>query len=276
VIRTAIVDDEPLVRERLRTLVENAEDLDLVAECTDGSAALALLGGTSVELLFLDVRMPGLDGFEVLEALQRRARGLPAAIVFVTAYDEFAVRAFEVDACDYLVKPITPDRFQAALRRARARLRATAPSADTDPERLGTGPVSPPRFLRRLFARIGNRVSFVALDDVNRIESAGNYLRVYTVTRRYVVRGTMKDIAARLDPSRFLRVRRSAIVNLDRVKAISMRRSGVYVIRFDDGTAVATSRSHGPAVRAAIRAMDVARGATIPSPDLSARHNRGA
>jgi two-component system LytT family response regulator len=258
-MRVVLADDEPLVRERLRTLLAARGDCALVAECADGMEAVAAIEAERPDVALLDVQMPELDGFEVLEALPEALR---PAVVFVTAYDEYAVRAFEVNAVDYLLKPIEPERFAAALDRVAARRGGPADGAgalagpalrsllaELGRLRAERGRGAAERFV----VRDGHRVTFVAMDDVDWIDAAGNYVRLHAGGRAHLLRETMKAVEARLDPDRFVRVHRSAIVRLERIVAMEPYFHGEYVLTLADGTRLTSSRSHGARLRALLR-----------------------
>jgi two-component system LytT family response regulator len=201
------------------------------------------------DLVLLDVQMPELDGFEVLEALSARAR--PAAI-FVTAYDEYAVRAFEVNAVDYLLKPVEPARFTAAIDRiAGGAHRSDGRTADL--EALLAELRARRRYAERLLIRTGSEISFVTVAEIDWIDAADNYVRLHAQQRTYLMRETMKALEARLDPERFLRVHRSAIVHLDRVVRMEPYFHGEYVLTLRDGTKLTASRSYSARLRAMIR-----------------------
>ena len=246
-LRTIIADDEPLVRERLRALLAERDDVTLLGECGDGASALERIRRDKPDLVLLDVQMPELDGFEVLEALTEDER---PAIVFVTAYDEYAVRAFEVSAVDYLLKPIEPARFAEALDRVAQRHAdpASRPAAEL------TKLMRELRRLRghedRLVVRDGQRIVFLEPDAVDRIEAAGNYVRLHMGSTSLLVRESMRSLEARLDPRRFVRVHRSLVVNIDRIEQAEPYFHGEYVLTLRGGTRVTTSRSYSARVRA--------------------------
>ena len=209
-LRAVIVDDEPLARERVRELLGEESDVEVVAECADGVEAVAAIRREDPDLVFLDVQMPEMDGFEVLDALD--AETLPA-VVFVTAYDRYALKAFDVHAVDYLLKPFDRARFRSALDRARLDLRSDdagrrilALVADLRRER---------RPQQRIVVKAAGRVFFLRPDEVDWMEAAGNYVRPHVGKEAYLVRETMKGLEERLDPDTFIRVHRSRIVNLD-------------------------------------------------------------
>ncbi|HEV8124804.1 MAG TPA: LytTR family transcriptional regulator DNA-binding domain-containing protein [Gemmatimonadales bacterium] len=247
--RAVIVDDEPLARERIRTLLADSPDWTVAAECRDGLEAVAVIEREQPDLVFLDIQMPELDGFEVLDALGSTV----PAIIFVTAFDEFALRAFEVSAVDYLLKPIDPTRFQRALDRVRTRMSAKVQDASVQLEQLVQLWRARQHLATRFVVRDGGTISFVKVEDVDWIDAAGNYVRLHAAGRAYLVRDTMKAVEARLDPATFVRVHRSAIVNIDRVSALEPYFHGEYVVIMRDGTRLTSSRSHSERLRALLK-----------------------
>ncbi len=247
-MRVVLADDEPLARERLRTLLAARTDCILAGESADGADAVAVIAAERPDLVLLDVQMPELDGFEVLEALPPDVR---PAIVFVTAYDEYAVRAFDVSAVDYLLKPVEPARFTAALDRAAARRGPTAAGPDFSALLAEVRALRGPA--RRFVVRDGHRIRFIATEDVDWIDAAGNYVRLHVAGHSHLLRETMKSVEARLDPERFVRVHRSAIVNLERVVSMEPYFHGEYVLTLRDGTRLNSSRSQGARLRALVR-----------------------
>ncbi|MEO8504391.1 MAG: LytTR family DNA-binding domain-containing protein [Acidobacteriota bacterium] len=237
-LRTVIVDDEPLARERLRQLCRTERDLELVGECGDGQAAVEAIETLHPDLVFLDVRMPGVDGFGVLEAVG--GERFPG-VVFVTAYDEYAVRAFDVHAVDYLLKPVSRERFSRAVDRVRSH------GADGLSEKLVAllGDLRrEERYLERLLIRSGGRIVLVKVEDIDWIDGAGNYLKVHVGREAYLLRHTMAGIEERLDPRRFLRIHRSTIVHVDRIVELQTAYSGEYVAVLRNGTRLVISRSY--------------------------------
>ena len=248
-VRVVIVDDEPLPRERIATLLAGHPEVEVVAECADGAEAVRVISETRPGLLFLDIQMPELDGFEVLEAIE--SDRLPA-VIFVTAFDEYAVRAFEVSAIDYLLKPIDPTRFDQALSRAMERMAIGSESggellAFLSRWRAQRG------FAARFVVRSGGRLTFLRPDEVDWIDAAGNYVRLHSAGRQHLIRETMKSVEARLDPDVFVRVHRSAIVNLDRVASLEPYFHGEYVVLLKDGSKLTSSRSHSARLRALLK-----------------------
>lgn len=240
-IRACIVDDEPLARERIRTLLEQEPDVQIVGECGDGGEAIAEIRATRPDLVFLDVQMPVVDGFGVLQALDSE---LPPAVIFVTAYDQYALQAFEVHALDYLLKPFNGKRFKKAIERARDEL-ARAGGNGTVNERL----ISLLENLReerrppeRLVLKSSGRVAFLKVDEIDWIEAEGNYVRLHVGAISHLLRETMKGIEAKLDPNRFIRIHRSTIVNSDRIKELQPLFHGEYAVILQDGTRLTASR----------------------------------
>ncbi|HKA87894.1 MAG TPA: LytTR family DNA-binding domain-containing protein [Haliangiales bacterium] len=238
-IRAFIVDDEPLARRRLRELCAREPDVEVVGEAGDGAAAVAAIRATRPDLLFLDVHIPELDGFGVLARLP----GAVPAIVFVTAYDEYALRAFEVAALDYLLKPFDGARFQAMLRRARAAL-----GSDEGRARLEAilGALGRPRLLA---VKDDGRVQLVRADEIDWIEAADNYVCVHAGRDTHILRATLTAVEGRLDPSRFARIHRSTVVALDRIRELrpATRNEVVAVLR--DGTRLPVSRTYAGRLR---------------------------
>jgi len=239
-IRTLIVDDQPPARALIATLLRDEPDIEVVGECGNGSTAVAAIRKDSPDLVFLDVQMPGLDGFGVLAALD--GKRLPL-IVFVTAYEKHAVRAFEVRALDYLLKPFEYGRLHESVQRARARLQENRPEVYRDRllgllEDLSADSLS----WDRLAIREAGRVVFLKLGEIDWIEAEGNYLRLHVGKASYLRRETMEAAEARLVPKKFLRLNRSTLVNLERVKEWQPLFHGDSVVILRDGTRLIVSR----------------------------------
>jgi two-component system LytT family response regulator len=242
-IRTVIVDDEPLARERLRKLLAAEPDLEIVAECGDGAEAVEVIDRETPDLVFLDIQMPELDGFGVVEHM---SPARPPEVVFVTAFNQHAVRAFEVHALDYLLKPFDRERLQRCLARARTRLqqarsgelnqKLTALLAEMRPAETKTAD--------RLAIKTGGKVVFVKTSDIDWIEAADNYVNLHVGADSHLLRETMTAIEARLDPKHFLRVSRSAIVNVDRIKELQPMFHGDYTIILRNGAKLGLSRNY--------------------------------
>ncbi|HZS59474.1 MAG TPA: LytTR family DNA-binding domain-containing protein [Gemmatimonadaceae bacterium] len=234
VVKVAIVDDEPLAREGLRTLLQSDRDVEVVAECPDGQAAIEAIRRTRPDIVFLDVQMPDLDGFDVLRALA--GEPMPA-VIFVTAYDKYALKAFEVHAVDYLLKPFHDERFAEALARAKAR------RGENMTERIARLLDERKPKIMRVLVKTGGRVLFIRADEIDWIEAADYYVKLHVAGKVHMLRESMAALEARLDPDVFFRVHRSAIVNLERVRELQpfSRREHVLVLR--DGTRLRLTRS---------------------------------
>jgi two-component system LytT family response regulator len=240
-IRTVIVDDEPPARSRLRELLEREADIDVIAECANGPEAIMVLQEQLPDLLLLDVQMPEMDGFEVLHAA---GVDLVPAIVFVTAWDEHARRAFDVHAVDYVLKPVDAARFAQAVARARARLRNAPIGNAVQLRNLLEQLRGPAPWLERLAVRESGRIGLLPVDRIQWVESADNYVRVHTADSSCHVRMTLKELENRLDPQRFVRVHRSALVAIDRIHHLEPWSHGDYRIVLHDGTRLMASRTY--------------------------------
>jgi two-component system LytT family response regulator len=250
-LRTLVVDDERLARERVTTLVRDRAELTLIGEAQDGRTALDLIVEHRPDLVFLDVQMPELDGFQIIGALDGDGASLPA-VVFVTAYDAYALRAFEVAAMDYLLKPVTAERFAAAVSRVLARTaqRSSGVSLHAFAEQAAAARAARPT---RFVARRGAKHYFVRVVDVDWIEADGNYIRVQTGDSVHLIRDTMHGVEAKLDPEEFVRIHRSAIVAIDRIQSIEARESGEYLVTLRGGAKLVSSRGYSERVRALLR-----------------------
>ena len=265
VLRIAIVDDEPLGRERLRELVRAEAGVAITGEYANGAEAVQGVIDHPADILFLDVQMPGMDGFGVVEALGRKLQNqaMPV-IVFVTAYDAYALRAFEVSATDYLLKPFDRQRFTEAMRKARisSAMRNGKPDdrfadlveqirqlrADQDATRKEVALAD-----QRFVVRRQSKVYFVRAADVDWIQGDGNYARLYSGSKSHLVRETLKSIEARLDSRTFIRIQRSTIINVDRVHVIEPHSHGEYLVTMRDGAKLTSSRTHSSRLRTLLR-----------------------
>jgi two-component system LytT family response regulator len=242
VIRVLIVDDEPIARRGVRQQLQSESDVDVIGECGDGAAAIEAISELSPDLVFLDIQMPEVGGFDVVEAIG--VARMPA-VVFVTAYDEHALRAFDVHAVDYVLKPIDRHRFRTAVERARGRLAHATTALDRRvADALGVLGRPPSDYAKRLAIKGDGRVMLVDVDEVDRLEAAGNYVEVHTAARHHLLRETLTSLEARLDPARFVRVSRSSIVNSSRVRELQPMFNGDFVVVLRDGTKVAGSRRY--------------------------------
>lgn len=242
-LRVLLVDDEPLARGKLKRLLAGEHDIEVVGEAGSADEARALIERERPDLVFLDIQMPGQDGFQLLESLPRDI--LPA-VVFVTAYDQHAVRAFEVHALDYLLKPFDRERLRLALERAREALARVDSQVGLDEqlkamlqELRGEQP-----FLSRFVVRSVGRIVFVRAQDVDWIEAAGNYVRLRIGKESHLLRETMSSLETRLDPKVFARIHRSTIVNIDRIRELNHIFHGDYSVLLKDGTRLTLSRGY--------------------------------
>lgn len=241
-IRVVIADDEPLARNRIRRLLSGEKDVEIVAECKNGREAVAALDHHRPDLLFLDIQMPELDGFGVMEEIG--ADQMPV-VIFVTAYDQYAVQAFETHALDYLLKPFDEERFQKALQRARGHLdrSRTAEIAARLLAMLQDVRPQPAPASDRLVIKSGGRVIFLKAEEIDWVEAAANYVRIHTGTDEYLMRETMNAFEAKLDSRRFMRIHRSIIVNLEKIKQLQPCNNGEYIVVLRTGKELSLSRS---------------------------------
>jgi two-component system LytT family response regulator len=241
-IRALIVDDEPLARDGVRLHLESQTDIEIIGEAIDGDNAVEMINELRPDLVFLDVQMPGLDGFGVIEAVGVDA--MPA-VVFTTAYDEFALRAFDANAVDYVLKPFDGDRLRRALDQARTQIRGRRRSEIEErligllAELHGKG-----QYLERIIVRSGGRILILRTDDVDWLEAASNYVRIHAGGREYLLLETMTNLESRLDPAQFVRIHRSTIVRLNRIKELEPLFQGDYVLILEDGTRLTSSRGY--------------------------------
>ncbi len=244
-IRTLIVDDEPLARERLRTLLEDEHDVEVVGECSNGVEAVADILETTPDLVLLDIEMPELDGFSVLERVRQATDQLPS-VVFITAYHKYAIRAFEMHALDYLLKPFEVERLRQSVSRVRERMQneRTEDVRERILSMLGEIHSERRTYLERFAVQADERIFFVRTDEVEWIEAAGNYVRIHTATGSHMVRGTMQAVEAQLDPSRFLRVHRSAIVAVDRISEVQPWFRGEFKVVLAGGATLTVTRTY--------------------------------
>jgi len=240
--RVLIVDDEAPARRKVRAHLALTPEIEVVGEAASGPEAVEMIRSLRPDLVFLDVQMPGMTGFEVIEAIGTDE--MPA-VVFVTAYDEFAVEAFEVQAVDYLLKPFHADRFRQALARALDRVAHGGPSAESLARMLERLAQKQPAEARRLLVRDGERIVFLPLREIVRLSAEGNYVRVRTARgQEHQVRETLAHLEGRLDPERFARVHRSEIVNVDFVAEVHPVFHGDYTVRLRNGEEVRLSRRY--------------------------------
>jgi two-component system LytT family response regulator len=241
-IRTLIVDDEPLARERLRKLLEHEAEIELVSECASGPDAVAAIQRLAPDLVFLDVQMPELDGFGVIAAV---GSGRMPLVVFVTAYDQYALKAFEVHAVDYLLKPFDRERFQVALGRALERIKRQETSALSERLSAMLAELRPDtKQPGRIAVKTDGRVLLVKLDDVDWIEAADNYVTLHVGKESHMLRETMNAMEQRLPAQKFMRISRSTIVNVERIQELQPMFHGEYVVILRNGTRLTLSRGY--------------------------------
>jgi two-component system, LytTR family, response regulator len=250
-VRILLVDDEPLARERMRTALSRIQAVEIAGECADGLEALAAIAKREPDLVLLDIQMPGLDGFGVIERVG--VERMPT-VVFVTAFDSYAVRAFEVHALDYVMKPFDPARFDAAVRRGmeQVRLRRMGEAGQRLAALMRELPpgLEPAhgRYATRILVREGGGFGFVETDRVDWLEAAGNYVRLHAAERRWLIRATLGAVHESLDPARFVRIHRSTIVNVGRIREVQPWVGGDYIAILKDGRRLRVSRTHREAL----------------------------
>jgi len=241
-IRTIIADDEELARNRIKHLLQAELDIEIVAECSDGHKTVEAILEQGPELLFLDVQMPEMDGFEVLQAVGER-RSL--TVIFVTAYDQYALRAFEAYALDYLLKPFNRARFRKAVERAR--LQIARENRDRVDQRLAAllkDARTTSEYLERLVIRSAGRIVFLRTDDVDWFEGCANYVQLHVGKSTHLLREKISTLEARLDPGKFIRIHRSSIVKIDRIKEMRSSGDGEHVVVLHDGSRLSLSRGY--------------------------------
>lgn len=257
-IKTLIVDDEPLARRNLRVLLERDPQIEILDECRNGREAIKAINTFSPDLIFLDIQMPEMDGFDVL------ARVGPEniqAIIFVTAFDQYALKAFDVHALDYLLKPFDDERFASALELAKSqiaareinqlteRLLALLDERNTERESAK----QEERYLTRLMIKASSRMMLVKVDEIDFIEADGNYAKLHVGRKTHLLREKMNDLEGRLDPAQFVRIHRSVIVNLDRIKELHPHFNGDYVVVLEDGRQLRLSRTRREQLESRLR-----------------------
>jgi two-component system, LytTR family, response regulator len=241
-IRTLIVDDEPLARSRVRRFLAGEEGVEVVGECEAGREAVEAVRELKPELVFLDIQMPELDGFGVIEAV---GPARMPAVVFLTAYDRYALRAFDVHALDYLLKPYTRERFRRSLARARRLLSSRGAGADGRLASLVESLGREQRYLEWLTVKSAGRVFFLRVDDLEWVEAEGNYLRLHAAGGgSHLLRETLNGLASRLDPRKFLRIHRSTLVRAESVRELRPTPGGDYEVLLRDGTRLTLSRGY--------------------------------
>jgi two-component system LytT family response regulator len=247
-IRTLIVDDEPLARRNLRLLLEKEPQIEILDECRNGREAVEAINTLDPDLIFLDIQMPEMDGFEVISNVGvDRIHG----IIFVTAFDQYALKAFEVHALDYLLKPFDDSRFKKALQQAKFQIEQREINEVSqkllalleDRERKQEHAPREKTYLTRLMVKLANRVVLLKVNEIDWIEADGNYAKLHVGRKAHLLRERMHDLEARLNPQNFVRIHRSVIVNLERIKELHPHFNGDYIVVLDDGVQLKLSRS---------------------------------
>jgi two-component system LytT family response regulator len=241
-IKALIIDDEPPARSVIRRMLAEDSGIEIVGECSNGIEATKSIGEHNPDLLFLDIQMPEMNGFELIQSFDER--NFPA-VIFITAYDQYAVRAFEVSAVDYLLKPFDHERLETAVAKARQNLEERGFNERNEQvvkllKKLNTEN----EFLKRFIIKDNGRVIFVPATDVDWIKSDGNYLLIHTAHKKHIIRDTMKNIETRLDPNKFFRIHRSTIVNIDRIKELQVHFNEKHLVILQNGKELILSRRY--------------------------------
>jgi two-component system LytT family response regulator len=237
-IHAVITDDEVLARQKLRQLLRNEPEIEIVGECATATEAIDLVRATRPDLLFLDIRMPGMDGFDIVGALSSDPSFVLPRIIFTTAYDRYAIRAFEIHAVDYLLKPFTEERLHSAVERALEQIQAPAPHTN------GASSSNGRQYTKRIVFKSRGRILFLPISDIRWIGAEENYVRICTESETHLLRETMTRLEEKLDPQMFLRVHRSSIVNLQYVKEVRTEKDGEFAVLLVNGQKIAMSRSY--------------------------------
>jgi two-component system LytT family response regulator len=238
-ISAVLADDEVLARQKLRQLLREEQDIEIVGECATAAETIQLVNASRPELLFLDIRMPDMDGFDVLGALSECQDIAMPQVVFTTAYDQYAVRAFEIHAIDYLLKPFTIERLHSAVQRVRERVSSHKPESQDEQLRLNGS-----QYTTRIVFKSRGRILFLPVTDIRSISAEENYVRISTASETHLLRETMARLEKRLDPKLFLRVHRSSIVNLQYVKEVRSEADGESMVVLVTGERIPMSRSY--------------------------------
>ncbi|HET6670522.1 MAG TPA: LytTR family DNA-binding domain-containing protein [Pyrinomonadaceae bacterium] len=258
-IRTLIVDDEPLARRNLRLLLEQDPQIEIIEECRNGREAVKAIKNLSPDLIFLDIQMPEMDGFDVLASV---GAAQIQSIIFVTAFDQYALKAFEVHALDYLLKPFDDERFRKALQAAKSQIEQRLLNklskkllALLEERERADRPATPKPYLTRLMIKLANRVLLLKVNEIDWIEADGNYAKLHVGRKAHLLREKMHDLEAQLDPNKFVRIHRSAIVNLDRIKEMHPHFNGDYIVVLEDGSQLKLSRTRREQLESRLRAV---------------------
>lgn len=245
-IKVLIIDDELLAREKIRTLLTEEDDIQILDECKNANEALSKVKSLKPDLIFLDIQMPGMDGFEMLENI--KTRKLPL-IIFTTAYNKYAIKAFDIHALDYLLKPFDKERFHKSIKRARNFLNDKKRDENNEKifnllKELKGQQEASPKYLKRMMIKTSGRILFLKTEDIDMIEASGNYLKIFSDEESYLIRGTMNEIEKKLDPVTFIRIHRSIIINLNEAKEFKPWFRGEYIVYLKNGTKLTSGRSY--------------------------------
>lgn len=241
-IRTLIVDDEPLARERLKRFLRDESDIELIGECGDGDSAVSDIKSRKPDLVFLDIQMPEKNGFDVIRSLGPKKMPI---VIFVTAYDQYALQAFDVHALDYLLKPFNKERLRRAVSRVREQfVQKSTTSLDDRLLSLLEDLRPEKKYIERLVVKTSGRVFFLKVDEIDWIEAAGNYVKIHIGREAHMIRETMNGIENKLDPEQFMRIHRSTVVNIDKIKELHPMFSGDYAVILRNGAELSLSRNY--------------------------------
>ncbi len=241
-IKTLIVDDEPIARDRVRRMLREETDIEIIGECGNGAEAVIFVNENNPDLVFLDIQMPEMNGFEAIQSINSEK---PPVIIFVTAFDQYAIRAFDVHALDYLLKPFNRERFKRAVGRAREQIeKSNTGKIDERLASLLKDLTGSKKYLERLVVKSVGRVFFLRTDEVDWIEAAGNYAKLHVGKEGHLIRETMNGLETKLNPDKFLRIHRSTLVNIDRIKELNPLFSGDYTVMLKNGVELTLSRNY--------------------------------
>lgn len=241
-IRTLLADDMPLARSRMRRFLKTDKEIEIIRECSRGDEAIEAINNLKPDLVFLDVEMPGTSGFEVLQAI--KLDPMPA-VIFVTAYDQFTLRAFDCHALDYLLKPFDERRLRRSLERAKRELKRTKqPDINRQLQNALQNGKPEPKFLKRIAVKSGERTVFLPVEEIDWVATAGNYLELHVGKQRHLIRERMCELESKLDPTKFVRIHRLSLINIERVRELQPLFNGDYIVILHNGTRLTLSRTY--------------------------------
>ncbi len=236
-IRALIIDDEKLAREIIKKFLEDIDEIIIVGECSNGFEAIKIINEEKPDVVFLDIQMPKITGFEMLELIEK-----PPVIIFTTAYDQFALKACEVNAADYLLKPFSKERFNESIEKAFSHIKNKSPQHDVIQNLIKEND-SKPDFLERIIIKDGSKITIMPLENIKYIEAQDDYVMIYSTEGKYLKQRTMKYFEDHLDPRNFIRIHRSFIVPVKRIKRIELAEKNSYQVKLDDATILPVSKS---------------------------------